>query len=150
MDAQKRRDANTDLLALRNELQSLFHRCNRSVSWIFLNLFFMFQVLVIGGGTDVTQPLCLLRACCFSGVAEFVRAAGDVGELLSQVQLADCAKGRGRPGAAAQTVPGAGWMLKKRVRYDGAQEMNLLQFFPDCVYPRISILPPAVHAVYQM
>ena len=70
-------------------------------------LFFLFNVpsACDPRRTDVTQPFHLLRACCFPGIAEFVRAARDVRELSSQVWLANCSKGRGRLWLSSSNSP---------------------------------------------
>lgn len=61
---------NTYLLALKNEPQSLspfsvfIDATDQSHEYFFF-FFLTFQMLVIQGGTDVTQPLHLLRTCWY-------------------------------------------------------------------------------------
>ena len=121
-----------------------------SDSWNVLFFpFLLFLVLVIWGGPDATQPLCLLRACSFPSVAGFARVARDVGTFP--------------PRWAGKLLQGEGWTLARQVKLSSEQDgcrknefctMELRKWtrFPGYFFPAFlsCLLQTIVRAVFKM
>lgn len=126
----------------------------QQISLMNIVFFFLtFQMLVIQGGTDVTQPLHLLRTCCFPGITDFVRAARDVRELPSQVWLPNYSKGRGRLWLSSSNSPVSGMVVEEMSFVQQSWENE-----PTAILPRLFFFPAflscllitIVHAIFKM